>query len=264
MVELTCFSFSLNPLLGVVSLLREETGAKTFDFSDSFSSVSDKEPVKFDVCVTALLLIPLLLLPNIIDQAPELDLQMTDESAQTEKPFYRPAPAQVTHYIVTPLPPTPPTFWRPNRNITNLPQQSLTPSHNDHPRPIVTQFESNAFSQEEPKLNPATTRTTTSTTRTTSLPLTPLKKTSQQNQPPDSISKPLDNEDAETFKSDLWADVPVEPQPDITKVSNVIERQIQSVRERYQDMGVPRRFLTRDMIWKLIRGETKHSGFHFQ
>ena len=271
MVELTCFSFSLDALVGAASLMREDTGAKTLDFSDTFSSVSGQERVKVDVCVTALFLIPLLLIPNMMDQGPELDLQITEAAATTNRPphshSYRPAPAQVTHYIVTPLPPTPPAFWRPHRNLTNLPQQSLVPNQDSYPRPIMTQFENNPISQEmsRPSTLATTRRTTSSTRRTTPTPAPlPLRVTTTRNPPLASIVEPLDNEDAETFKSDLWADIPVEPQPDITKVSNVIERQIQNVRERYEDMGVPRRFLTRDMIWKLIRGETKNSGFHFQ
>ena len=269
MVELTCFSFSLDALVGAASLLREDTGAKTLDFSDTFSSVSGQERVKVDVCVTALFLIPLLLIPNMMDKGPELDLQITDTAATTKRPShsYRPAPAQVTHYIVTPIPPTPPAFWRPHRNLTNLAQDALIPNHNINPRPIVTQFDNIPISQEISRpATSATTRRTTSSTRKTTPTITPLplRDTTTRSTPLAILAEPLDNEDAETFNSDLWADVPVEPQPDITKVSNVIERQIQNVRERYQDMGVPRKFLTRDMIWKLIRGEAKHSGFHFQ
>ena len=86
MVELTCFSFSLDALVGAASLLREDTGAKTLDLSDTFSSVSGQERVKVDVCVTALFLIPLFLIPNMMDQGPELDLQITEAAASTKTP----------------------------------------------------------------------------------------------------------------------------------------------------------------------------------
>lgn len=256
MVELTCFSFPLDAL---------EDTAKTLDFLDVFSNVNDQGRVKFDVCVTALILIPLLLIPNMMDQDPELDLQITD--ATKEKPSlshsYRPAPAQVTHYIVTPLPPTPPAFWEPYRNLTDLPQQSLIPNHNLNNRPIMTQFD-NILQKNSRPATLATTRTTSSSTRGTTIALLPLSEKSTRYPPQAILAEPLDNEDAETFNSDLWVDVPVEPQPDTTKVSNVIDRQIKNMSERYQDMGVTRKFLTRDMMWKLIRGEAKHSGFHFQ
>ena len=267
MVELTCFSFSLDALVGAASLLREDT-AKTLDFSDVFSTVNGQERVKIDVCVTALFLIPLLLIPNMMDQGPELDLQITDATGEKPSPShsFRPAPGQVTHYIVTPLPPTPPAFWEPHRNLTDLPQQSLVPNHDINYRPIVTQFDKNPQTK-HPATLATTTRTTTYSTRRTTptiAPLIPISEKSTRYPPQAILAEPLDNEDAETFNSDLWADVPVEPQPDITKVSNVIERHIKNMKERYQDMGVPRKFLTRDMMWKLIRGEAKNSGFHFQ
>ena len=77
MAEVTCFSYPLHSLMDVTSsvFMREAavvdtdiTGAKTFDLLDSFSNVNDPEPIKFDVCVTALFLVPLLLIPNLINQ----------------------------------------------------------------------------------------------------------------------------------------------------------------------------------------------------
>ena len=76
MAEFTCFSYPLHSLIDVTSsvFMREASvdtditggGAKTF--FDSFSSVNDPEPIKIDVCVTALFLVPLLLIPNLINQ----------------------------------------------------------------------------------------------------------------------------------------------------------------------------------------------------
>ena len=72
-----------------------------------------------------------------------------------------------------------------------------------------------------------------------------------------------DNKSVESAGGGLWADVPIEPQPDITGVSSLIERQINIARDKYQQMGVPRQYLTQDMIWKLLRGG-KNKNVHFQ
>ena len=65
--------FAVDALVGAASLLREAgagtplLGARTF--ADVFASVEDQEAVKLDLCVTALFLIPLLFIPNMISQS---------------------------------------------------------------------------------------------------------------------------------------------------------------------------------------------------
>ena len=77
MIQLTCFSLPLDTLMfeTVSALAQAEQslvtgltgGAKTF--SDTFADVSDDpDPVKLDVCVTLMLFLPLLFIPNLINQ----------------------------------------------------------------------------------------------------------------------------------------------------------------------------------------------------
>ena len=164
-------------------------------------------------------------------------------------------PGDYSHYTVTPLPPTPPAFWHPHRNLTNLPQQPIR-------LPAAT-----SLSQQPIRVPAATSRTsrptsrttTTTTTTTTAAPVTTPPRPSPAAVP--GVGPATE----ETFSSDLWTDTgsAAGEQPDITQVPGVIERQIQAVRERYQKMGVPRQYLTSKMIFKLIRGGGGQ-GFQFQ
>ena len=55
----------------------DDSSGKTF--GDTFAQVDEAEPVKFDVCVTALIFLPLLLLPNLITND---DLQQVNRFIQ--------------------------------------------------------------------------------------------------------------------------------------------------------------------------------------
>ena len=195
-----------------------------------------------------------------------------------KKPARPHHPQVISHYTVTPIPPTPPTFWEPHRNLTNLPQPQPLPIYPEKLTPNINVQEdfqpvnSNVFETLTPvKIpSPSTTRRTTTTTKPTTISTTTTRVISSEFEFIDNDDGPSvdyrNDESDETFNSSLWVDVPTDadlPQPDIANVSNVIERQIQTMREKYQQMGVPRRYLTKDMIWKLIRGGGG-PGVHFQ
>ena len=265
MVEITCFSYSLDALVGAASLLREAgagtplLGARTF--ADVFASVEDQEAVKLDLCVTALFLIPLLFIPNMISQSLDQVSIMHNnvtEHVLTMSPMQPPAskppqpPGDYSHYTVTPLPPTPPAFWHPHRNLTSLPQQPIR-------LPAAT-----SLPQQPIRVPAATSRTSRPTSRTTTTTTTAAPVTTPPRPSPAAVPG-VGPATEETFSSDLWTDAASAAggQPDITQVPGVIERQIQAVRERYQKMGVPRQYLTSKMIFKLIRGGGGQ-GFQFQ
>lgn len=149
-------------------------------------------------------------------------------------------PGDYSHYTVTPLPPTPPAFWHPHRNLTSLPQQPI-------------------------RVPAATSRTSRPTSRTTTTATTTAAPVTTPPRPSPAAVPGVGPATEETFSSDLWTDAApaAGEQPDITQVPGVIERQIQAVRERYQKMGVPRQYLTSKMIFKLIRGGGGQ-GFQFQ
>ena len=175
---------------------------------------------------------------------------------------------EILHYTVTPLPVTPPTVWTPHYPFKSTSNNPLRPATIAD---ILTPVDSFLLTTERS----TTTRRTTTTTRRTTTTATTASTTTEKQVVNDTeeISLLTENQDLsltdqrtdQSFSSDLWVDVPVSgdlPQPDITGVSNVIERQIQNMRNRYVSMGVPRRYLTKNMIWKLIRGGHQ-PGFSF-
>ena len=71
--------------------------------------------------------------------------------------------------------------------------------------------------------------------------------------------------ETENYETGLWVDVL--PEPESPSSSPGLERQVQRLRAHYLQMGVPRSYLTDQMIWKLMQargGQSDDEGFHFQ
>ena len=160
----------------------------------------------------------------------------------------------LSHYTVTPLPPTPPTpqsVWRPHQPLPPaqvqpqpLPQYRPPPSSSPHSH--LTARPSTA-----PPTAPSPAQTIlTSTDNGGDLGLTETSDSSGDYETGD-------------YETGLWVDVPTQPEP-VSSSAEAVRQELEDVREHYVRMGVPRSYLTDQMIWKLMqaRGQTEKS-FHF-
>ena len=99
----------------------EELVAVVEGVSEHFKT-SLEEPLttmaKADLCAPLLVLLPLFFLPNVLTK---LDDSLTP-TPPAPPPTTSP-PALLAQYTIRPGPPTPPSFWRPHRNLTGLSQQ---------------------------------------------------------------------------------------------------------------------------------------------
>ena len=170
----------------------------------------------------------------------------------------------LSHYTVTPLPPTPPTpqsVWRPHQPLPPaqvqpqpLPQYRPPPSSSPH-------SDLTARPTTAPPTAPSPAQTfLTSTDNGGDLGLTETSDSSGDYETGDYETGDYETGDYETG---LWVDVPTQPEP-VSSSAEPVRLELEDVREHYVRMGVPRSYLTDQMIWKLMqaRGQTEKS-FHF-
>ena len=180
----------------------------------------------------------------------------------------------MSHYTVTPLPPTQPTpqtFWRPHHPLPHQTSHPLshtqhhlsqTPHHplehqTSHPLPNTqhqTSFPTVAAVPSVTTPRPTTPRPTTpSPTTATSISTTEYGE----------VFSLAESDTSGDYDTELWVDVPKEPEL-ANNSAEALRREVQTLREHYLRMGVPQDYLTDNMIWKLMqaRGQTE-KGFHF-
>ena len=248
------------------------TAAEVSDFISSVTNHHNLPPlsdtIKVDLCVPLLVLLPMFILPNIFPQNPDPKLPIQPPT---------PTPTILSQYTVRPLP-TPPNYWTPNRNLTNLPPPQ--------------QFPDNVTYKSKVEIKPTTAAPTR--TRTSTKPPPPPPVPSQ----PIYIGVEAETEASvsedtyEEYQSDFWVEVPAENQePNLTDyvsyedtpsnngygtplappidtskpVASMLTKYGSDLLKQYGKAGEVAAPLTRDMIWKLIRGgSSKDEGDNLQ
>ena len=166
----------------------------------------------------------------------------------------------LSYYTVTPLPltqPTPQSVWRPHQPH---PQPHPPPHPQPHPqphRPINPYPDNHNSKRSTVRTTARTPSTTTSTTTTTARPSEILTQGGTTFGSAEGEKITEETEQSQDYETGLWVDVSTEPG---------LEGQVQRLRAQYLQMGVPRNYLTDQMIWKLMQargGQSDDEGFHF-